>query len=146
MITSPQQYAGLLYELLSANRRKHKKIVKDFIAFVVSKKDQTMIPNIIEEVSNLIDHKNRTLFIDIVSPSPMEKIDQTTQAISKKINQPVEIHNVIDQKLIGGLIFYSSDWKIDSSVKSILQKRPMGRNQKLPDNLIFALEILEKSI
>ncbi|MFZ5391818.1 MAG: F0F1 ATP synthase subunit delta [Patescibacteria group bacterium] len=146
MSISPQQYANLLYDSLSGNRPLRKKIILDFVTFVVSKKDQDKLPKIIEEISDLIDRKNQTLFIDIVSSSPLNNLHHLSETISKKIDQPVEVSNIIDEKLIGGQIVYSSDWKIDFSVKSILQKRPVERDQKLPKNLITALEELQKSI
>lgn len=146
MSISPQQYANLLYDSLSGDRRLRKKIILDFVTFIVLKKDQDKLTKIIKEISDLIDRKNQTLFIDIVSSTPLENLDHLSETISQKINQPVEMSNIIDEKLIGGQIVYSSDWKIDFSIKSILQKRPVGRNQKLPKNLITALEVLQRSI
>ncbi len=146
MSISPQQYANLLYDSLSGDRRLRKKIILDFVTFIVLKKDQDKLTKIIKEISDLIDRKNQTLFIDIVSSTPLENLDHLSETISQKINQPVEMSNIIDEKLIGGQIVYSSDWKIDFSIKSILQKRPVERNQKLPKNLITALEVLQRSI
>lgn len=146
MSISPQQYAHFFYELLLKNPRKYKKTVINFIAFVVSKKDQNLIPEIIDAISDMIDHKNHTLFMNIVSSSPIEKSDQIAQAISKKIDQPVEISNIVDDKLIGGLIVYSSDWKIDFSIQSILQKKMSTPNQTLPNNIKSALEIIKEKV
>ena len=107
MSISPQQYANLLYDSLSGDRRLRKKIILDFVTFIVLKKDQDKLTKIIKEISDLIDRKNQTLFIDIVSSTPLENLDHLSETISQKIHQPVDMSNIIDEKLIGGQMVYS---------------------------------------
>jgi len=139
-----QQYARLLWTLLSEQPKNRTKIIRDFVLFLHTKKADNLWSEILSIFQQIKDQEKNILKITIHSAHPINEIDQLTKKITAKIDQPNTISNIVDPQLIGGQIVYLNNWKIDYCIKSILRPKPSDLPENFPDNYRIILHEIEK--
>ncbi len=84
-----------------------------------------LINDIYEEYKNIILLKNEIVKIQVISTyklNNMELIKLTKSLQAKYKNKKIELENIIDEKLIGGIQIVSNGQSIDMSLKNSLLK------------------------
>lgn len=97
--------------------------LKTFIKVIIKNHRSNYIDNILDEFISMSNAKMNILEGKIVSTIPLnkEKINEIEDVFSNKLNQKVELKNVIDESLIGGIRVILNDHVYDGSVKSRLE-------------------------
>jgi len=124
MKTSALQYARALRELLDgSNQDEVKKIITDFISFVVKNNDYYHLDEILHQLEADILKEKGELVIDLVSARVLSKeakllIDNYLK--NKTGSSKVKINEMIDPKIIGGFVIRYNNKIVDGSIKQNL--------------------------
>lgn len=97
----------------------------NFIKVLLDNNRFNLVSEIYEEYKNLLLANNDIVKIQVVSAnqlSSMELIKLTKSLQSKYKNKKIELENIIDEKLIGGIQIISNGQSIDMSLKNSLLK------------------------
>lgn len=96
--------------------------LKIFIKVIIKNHRSNYIDNIFDEFISMGNEKMNILEGNLVSTYELDasKIKEIEDIFSKKLNQKVELKNVIDESLIGGVRVVLNDHVYDGSVKSRL--------------------------
>ena len=124
MKTSALQYARALRELLDGSGQDEaKKIITDFISFVVKNNDYYRLDEILHQLEADILKEKGELVIDLISARALSKeakllIDNYLK--NKTGSSKVKINEIIDPKIIGGFVIRYDNKIVDGSVKQNL--------------------------
>jgi F-type H+-transporting ATPase subunit delta len=124
MKTSVLQYARALRELLDdSSQDELKKIITDFISFVVKNNDYHRLDEILHQLEIDILKEKGELVIDLISARALSKeakllIDNYLK--NKTGSSKVKINEIIDPKIIGGFVIRYDNKIVDGSVKQNL--------------------------
>jgi F-type H+-transporting ATPase subunit delta len=124
MKTSVLQYARALRELLDdSSQDESKKIITDFIGFVVKNNDYHRLDEILHQLEIDILKEKGELVIDLISARALSKeakllIDNYLK--NKTGSSKVKINEIIDPKIIGGFVIRYDNKIVDGSVKQNL--------------------------
>ncbi len=120
---SAQEYAQALYDqLLETPVKKRDHLVSDFVKTVDQHEQSGLSEDIIQSFQELAQQKENSIEIELVSSIPLHNLVFLSHKISSDIKKNVEIKNFIKADLIGGVILYYKDYKIDFSLKKILSQ------------------------
>ncbi len=94
-----------------------------FLAVIIVKKCQYLLVDIHDDFRLLVDkHKNilraKVLSTQAISDKMMAEI---TNTLTKRFNKKIALTNVIDKKIIGGLVFKVGDIRVDISILKSLK-------------------------
>lgn len=124
MKTSVLQYARALRELLDGSSQDEvKKIITDFISFVVKNNDYYRLDEILHQLEADILKEKGELVIDLISARVLSKeakllIDNYLK--NKTGSSKVKINEMIDPKIIGGFVIRYDNKIVDGSIKQNL--------------------------
>ncbi len=117
------QYAQALYDqLLETPDKKRDQLISDFVETVKQHHQSKLSDQIIAEIKAVFSQKEKTTQILLISSTPLNNLFELSRIISLSLKKDIEIKNLIDPKLIGGIIIYYQDYKIDFSLKNLVQK------------------------
>ena len=76
------------------------------------------LSEVINELLNLIDEVNNVVTVEVISISKLSEIEKLsiTNYIIKKLNKKITLKEVIDEKLVGGLVIKYEGKIIDGSL------------------------------
>ena len=127
MKITPKQYAIALYESTQQlPEEKTGEIVEHFVDVLKKNNDLSLGNRIMSEYQNCCRQEKNIAKVQITTS---EKIDgEIVNAITRKLEQTVEIEQKVDESLIGGAVIRIGDTLIDGSVKKKLErlKRNIG--------------------
>ena len=127
-VSEDEKYS-LIIELTKKYKLKH---LSSFMKLLVHKHRFFIFDKIAKE---FIEEANESLgvlegFIYSVSPLSNDEIDKVNKVVSKKMNQTVELKNLIDERLIGGIKVVVHDHVFDGSIKGKLENLKNNLNER----------------
>lgn len=126
-----QQYVTAIYEqLLETTPKKQDQLISDFVKTINQHEQSTLSNEIITQLSELLEQKNNTTQITLVSSTKLNNLHLISRELSRKLKSDIEIKNLIKKNIIGGLILYYRDYKIDFSLSNTLKKQSVNQNQE----------------
>lgn len=125
MNITPKQYALSLYEILTVSSKNEAgSIIKKFIKVIINNNHISKIPSIVEHLENHWNKQNNIVTTEITSARKLDasiiKYIKTHIAKISNTNQ-IEINEVINQNIIGGVIIKFGDKIIDGSLSTELK-------------------------
>jgi len=119
---TPEQYAVLLYEITSeAKAGEIDKAISEFLKMLNKQNALWMIDKIIKAFEQYDKKMSGICEVEIISAKPISKEvkEKIVKIFTKRANK-IEIKEIVDPKLIGGMIIKSEDEMIDGSIKTRL--------------------------
>ncbi|HZJ41478.1 MAG TPA: ATP synthase F1 subunit delta [Patescibacteria group bacterium] len=124
MKINSQQYAQGLYELLAGKKEAEaKKLITDFLNFLVKNNDIVLADKIINSFNELVKKEAGELEIELVSARPLSKKinDLLKVYLNKKSGaESFSVKEKINEEIIGGFILRYNDRVVDGSLKQNL--------------------------
>ncbi|HPH78699.1 MAG TPA: F0F1 ATP synthase subunit delta, partial [bacterium] len=122
-ITS-QQYAAALYDqLLETPTKRQDQLISDFVTTVRQHEQIKLADQIIADFITYFDFQQNTIELVLISSLPLRNLHVLAAHLSQQIRRNIIIKNLIRPQIIGGLVIYFRDQKIDFSVTSKLKIR-----------------------
>jgi len=126
MKVSAKQYAIALYELLAdKNESEISGIVKKFVDYIKKAGDTKNIQDIMKQFVKIYNKNNNIVTAQVTTAHELsrEQQDKVNEFIASHYGaKKVELENIIDKKIKGGIIVKVDDEVLDGSVLSRLRK------------------------
>ena len=126
MKVSAKQYAIALYELLTdKNESEISGVVKKFVDYVKKAGDAKNIQDIMKQFVKIYNENNNIVTAQVITAHELgrEQQDKVNKFIASHYGaKKVELENIIDKKIKGGIIVKVDDEVLDGSVLSRLRK------------------------
>ena len=102
------------------------KLCENFSNFLVTLANNGklfLLTKIFSEFNNLLDKKNGVVEVTITTTDSIEKTIKTKieSSLEKSLNCKIKLKEIIDESIIGGVIFEVNSIMIDNSIKNKLQ-------------------------
>ena len=96
----------------------------DFLAVLADNGRLALLPQIGELFSVLRDEAEQRLSVRVVSAVPLddEQAARMRDALARRFEREIELHNDVDAGVIGGAVVYAGDQVIDGSLRGRLQR------------------------
>src|SRR5680860_1272237 len=124
MKINSQQYAQGLYELLAGKKETEvKKLITDFLNFLVKNNDIGQADKIIKFFNELVKKEAGELEVELVSARPLSKKTNDLLRIYLNKKSGAEsfiVKEKINEEIIGGFILRYNDKVLDGSLKQNL--------------------------
>ena len=121
MKITPKQYAIALYQSTQYIPEKEaSRIVKNFVDVLRKNNDLSLGEKIVEEYQNCVRQEKNISKIQITTSKEIDS--DIINALTRKLEQPIEIEQKVDSGLIGGAVIRIGDVLIDGSVKNKLER------------------------
>ncbi len=121
MKVSPKHYATALYDLTeSSSKEETAVLVKKFTEVVFKQGDASKTNDILEQFEKIWNEKNNIIKVEVVSAHKIseKEVKKIESYILEKTNtKKVEVVEVIDKKVLGGVIIKYNDYIINSGVR-----------------------------
>ncbi|WP_295802645.1 F0F1 ATP synthase subunit delta [uncultured Microbulbifer sp.] len=103
---------------------------QNFIKLLAENHRLPLLPEISELFEILKAEAEATLEVEVISARPLseEQSQRLTTALSKKFSREVQLHNAVDENMLGGAIIRAGDTVIDGSVRGRLAKLAEAMN------------------
>ena len=122
---SNTQYGRLLYQLISkANQRDSKPAITAFAQLIVARRLKRRLPQIISAFEREYNRDKGITSATVTSAQPLSAgvISQIKKQLATTTNTIVELENVIDPALIGGVQIQIGDTITDNSIAGQLEQ------------------------
>lgn len=120
MKISPKQYAQGFYELVVDQKPSEiKKIIENFVVFLINKRDLNKVKDIILELEKIFQDNQGQKEVTIISARPLNasaKKYLKEYLIKKSQSNSIIIKEKLDPKIIGGFVARYEDKVIDGSL------------------------------
>jgi F-type H+-transporting ATPase subunit delta len=121
MKVSPKHYATALYDLTeNSSKEETAVLVKKFTEVVFKQGDASKTNDILRQFEKIWNEKNNIIKVEVVSAHKVseKELKKIEKYILKKTNtKKVEVVEVIDKKVLGGVIIKYNDYIINSGVR-----------------------------
>jgi F-type H+-transporting ATPase subunit delta len=99
-------------------------LTEKFLGLVTKRNRMSLLPDILHEIEVIQVEKAGGLVGKLVSAVPLEAgmVTDVAQALSKKLNKPVQLKPQVDRALIAGMRVTVAGVTYDGSIKSKLEK------------------------
>ena len=117
----PKHYASALYELLSTTPESGwGKVVKPFLRTLARKGMNRSIPTILRLVDEIEHREKKVVKVEVKAAHDLSqsKIDEVVKKIFP--HTVVDVHQIIEPALIGGITLDTSDQRYDVSITGTL--------------------------
>ena len=96
----------------------------DFLAILADNGRLALLPQIGELFGALRDEAEQRLSVRVVSAVPLddEQAARMRDALARRFEREIELHNEVDAGVIGGAVVYAGDQVIDGSLRGRLQR------------------------
>ena len=126
LLKNPQLDTDQLVSLLAEICKKDDPAMNNFIRLLAENKRLVIVPDIVSHYEILKKQHERLIHVDLISCFAIEEAQQQklAEALAKKYDRQVELHNHIDSSLIGGAIIKVKefDYVIDSSISGKINR------------------------
>jgi F-type H+-transporting ATPase subunit delta len=97
---------------------------RNFLAVLAENRRMAMLPSIASEYEMLKAHAENTVHAEVMTAMALssEQRKSLSDALAKRFQKTVEIHETIDANLIGGAIVRVGDFVVDGSLISRVQR------------------------
>jgi F-type H+-transporting ATPase subunit delta len=115
-------YAQVLYQL-SQETDDLDNVLANFVKLLVSRNQLSLINEIINDFKQIYNKNKNQVDAQVVTPFALDKnTKQLIEDLIRQMNtvQKVELTEIIDKELIGGLVVNFDDTRIDTSIKKQL--------------------------
>jgi len=121
MKITPKQYAIALHQSTQyISEEEASRIIKNFVNVLKKNNDLSLGGKIVEEYQNCVRREKNISKVQITTS---EKISSDIiNALTQKLEQPIEIEQKVDNSLIGGAVIRVGDVLIDGSVRNKLER------------------------
>jgi F-type H+-transporting ATPase subunit delta len=126
MKISPKQYAQVLYDITDGkSKTEAEKTVADFARYLGKDRKTKLAGKIIEQYAKIYNKEKE--IVDVVVSSQKKLTEPETQKIKKFIKgkydaKEVILENMIDEKIIGGIVVRVGDELMDASMRGKLEE------------------------
>ena len=125
-LTSEQQagkFVTVCGDELAAN-------VQNFIEILAENKRLALLPAIAALYEEFKANREKTVDVEVATAFELDQSiqDKLAQALSGKLERDVNLHTIIDSKLIGGVVVRAADVVIDGSIRGRLNKLAEAMN------------------
>ncbi|MCF7845542.1 MAG: ATP synthase F1 subunit delta [Candidatus Pacebacteria bacterium] len=121
MKVSPKHYATALYEITENSSKEETEVLaKKFAEVVFKQGDASKTDDILKQFEKMWNEKNNIVKAEVVSAHKIneKELEKIKQHILKKTSaKEVEVEEVIDKKVLGGVIIRYNDYIINSGVR-----------------------------
>ncbi|MDA3815458.1 MAG: ATP synthase F1 subunit delta [Patescibacteria group bacterium] len=121
MKVSPKHYATALYEATENSSKEETEVLaKKFAEVVFKQGDANKTDDILRQFEKIWNEKNNIVKVEIVSAHKVggKEIEKIKEHILKKTSaKEVEVEEVIDKKVLGGVIVRYNDYIINSGMR-----------------------------
>jgi F-type H+-transporting ATPase subunit delta len=126
MKVSPKHYATALYEITeNSSKEETEALAKKFAEVVFKQGDASKTDDILKQFEKMWNEKNNVVKVEVVSAHKVseKELQKIKQHILKKTNaKEVEVEEVIDKKVLGGVIIRYNDYIINSGVRKKIKE------------------------
>ena len=125
LLESPHVGHDRVVELMAdAAGERFAKRFRDYLAVLAANHRLALLPHISEQFHALRDEAENRLSVRVVSAVPLddEQSARMREALARRFEREIELHNEVDAGVIGGAIVYAGDQVIDGSLRGRLQK------------------------
>ena len=124
-----ENYVTALYDqLLETPRKNQSKLIRSFVLTVKQHDQNNLGKEITEEFYHYSQRKENFVKIFLVSATRLNNLFALSKNISEKLQIDVELTNLVRPDVIGGLIMYYGDYKIDFSLKNVLSRKTASQD------------------
>lgn len=118
---TPEQQAQLLLQLYPETPSDEG---ANFLRLLAANERLDALPDIAEQFDAMKDEAENTIDVEVVSVEPIDETAAATlsSALQRRLGRSVELHNVIDPHIIGGVIVRAGDLVIDGSARARLDR------------------------
>ena len=97
---------------------------QNFIKIMAENKRLLVLPQVVEQFSELKAEYEKTIVVDITSAVELtaEKLTSLTAALEKRLARKVKLNCHVDASIVSGLVIKAGDMVIDGSVKNKLNR------------------------
>lgn len=118
---SHERLVGIMSE--AAGERFDKRF-SDYLSVLADNGRLALLPHIAELYREFREEAERRLSVRVVSAVPLdeEQAGRMRDALARRFDREIELHNEVDAGVIGGAVVYAGDQVIDGSLRGRLQK------------------------
>ncbi len=124
MRTTPKHYAQLLYELTAGKKKKDQEAaVRSVAELLIKKNDLRMAGRIEKEFEKIYNAHNNIMGVKVKSAAPLTGPEKKKiiEGLERKLNKTIELSEIVDPKIKGGVIIRYEDTLINGSVLNKLK-------------------------
>lgn len=126
--TVPQYTSALYEQLLETPVKKQHQLIASFVQTIQQHDQADLADAIIQDFTQYLFRKQNVISVVMVSATKLNNLHLISHQISRELSQDVEIKNLIQDDIIGGLVLYYLDYKIDFSLSNFLKKNNQHQN------------------
>lgn len=118
---SHERLVGIMAE--AAGERFDKRF-RDYLRVLADNGRLALLPQVGELFREFREEAEKRLSVRVVSAVPLddEQAGRMREALARRFEREIELHNEIDPAVIGGAVVYAGDQVIDGSLRGRLQK------------------------
>ncbi len=121
MKASPKQYATALYEIVeSSSEKETEALARKFAEVVFKQGDASKTDDILRQFEKIWNDKNNIVEVEITSTHKIgeKEVEKIKKYIKTKNSaEKVEVKEVINKKVLGGVVIKYNDYIIDFGIK-----------------------------
>ncbi|MBN2605630.1 MAG: ATP synthase F1 subunit delta [Bacilli bacterium] len=97
-------------------------LVKHFIFVLIDNHRMDLLSDVLLELHKIIDNQNRVMKVQVFSKAILseEQQKQLIQNLSKKHNREIELENIVDTTIVGGLRIEYDGMILDDTINNYL--------------------------
>jgi F-type H+-transporting ATPase subunit delta len=125
LLDSPQVGHDRVVEIMAgAAGERFAKRFRDYLSVLAANDRLALLPLVGERFRVLREDAEKRLSVRVVSAVPLddEQSARLRDALARRFDREVQLHNEIDAGVIGGAVVYAGDQVIDGSLRGRLQK------------------------
>lgn len=97
-------------------------LLKHFIYVLIDNHRIDLLQDTIEELQKIVDNQNKVMKVQVFSKSTLntEQLKQLMQNLNKKHNREIELKNIVDKTIVGGLRIEYEGMVLDDTINHYL--------------------------
>lgn len=117
----PQEKKNIMEKLFSEELHEN---VLHFIYILIEKRREYHLESIISSFKKLVDKEEKILNVEVTSAVKMQQssLNKLKKRLKELLDKNIRINNIVNEKLIGGLVLKVEDYIIDGSLTFELKK------------------------
>ena len=102
---------------------KTEKLFQDFLFVLVDKNRFELVEKVFEAYVTLIDHQMDLLRVKVSSSKPLseKQLMNIKQALNHKLKRTIEIENIVDPKIVGGIKITYEGQVLDNTINHFIK-------------------------
>ena len=125
LLESPQvSHERVVGIMADAAAERFDKRFRDFLTILAGNGRLALLPQVGELYRELRDEAEKRLSVRVVSAVPLddEQTARMRDALARRFEREIELHNDVDAAVVGGAVVYAGDQVIDGSLRGRLQR------------------------